>query len=182
MQRLSRQPQTACSRDRSRLVRWRDHPRATAERCQRVIVCTNGVRLPRSATRLRQWLLRLGEPATLKLSINHYLLEHDSGLIDLALLLREYQQQAADQFMLVLNVRLRKGQADDDASVEQQVASAGLLPYANVFYLQRYGFASEESGWEEPFVVGTDFRMLNPDGSLFGPDLLARSEGMRRLR
>ena len=34
---------------------------------------------------------------------------------------------------------------------------------------------------EEPFVVGDDFTLVNPDGRLFGPDLVGRSNAMRAL-
>ena len=61
------------------------------------------------------------------------------------------------------------------------VERAGLVPNANIFFLQRYGFASEEDGWELPAPVWDNFRLVNPDGRIFGPDLLARSEGMRQL-
>ena len=50
-----------------------------------------------------------------------------------------------------------------------------------MFHLQRYGFAQKREDWDEPFLVGTHFTMLNPDGSAFGPDLVARSDAMRRL-
>jgi hypothetical protein len=81
----------------------------------------------------------------------------------------------------VLNVRLRRGYEDDDRRVRELVEQAGLLPHANVFYLQRYGFASEEMGWELPAPVWDRFALVNPDGQVYGPDLMARSEGMRRL-
>jgi hypothetical protein len=78
-------------------------------------------------------------------------------------------------------VRLRRGYADDDREVYRVVEEAGLLPHSNVFYLQRYGFAAEESGWALPAPVSDRFALVNPDGQIYGPDLLARSEGMRRL-
>jgi len=62
----------------------RRHPR-----CTQVIVCTNGVVLPRTIDALRGWTLRLGTPLTLKLSFNHHLLDHDRGLVALAVALRD---------------------------------------------------------------------------------------------
>lgn len=148
----------------------------THVRCARLVVVTNGTRLPRDASRLAAWLERFGDGLTLKLSINHYLLEHDPGLLDLACLLAAgiHEPRA-----LVLNVRLRPGR---DADIVARVEAAGLAEVANVFFLQRYGFAADERDWEAPFVVGTDFTLVNPDGALFGPDLVARSEAMRRLK
>jgi hypothetical protein len=150
-------------------------------RCQRVVIVTNGVELPREAAALDNWLDRFGAPMTVKLSVNHYLLEHDRGLLPLAQLLRERMAALGDDRQLVLNVRRRKGAAEDDAWVSRTVEAAGLLPLANVFFLQRYGFAAKRTEWEEPFLVGANFAMLNPDGQLFGPDLIARSEAMREL-
>src|SRR5262249_52824491 len=62
----------------------REHPR-----CTHLVVCTNGVVLPRDERRLRGWVERLGAPLTVKLSVNHHLLERDQGLIALAQGLRD---------------------------------------------------------------------------------------------
>lgn len=147
----------------------------------RLVLCTNGTTLPRNEPELIVWLKRLGTRFTLKLSINHYLLERDSGLIELALLLKSAFSGLPPECLLVLNVRLRKGYADDDRAIREAVESAGLVDHSNIFYLQRYGFASEETEWEEPFLVGYNFTMVNPDGRIFGPDLIGRSEAMRAL-
>lgn len=149
-----------------------------AARCTRLVVCTNGVRVPRDLGRLDAWLARLGEPLTIKLSVNHHLLDHDPGLLALAGML---VARAGPRREVVINVRLRRGVEDDDRRVREAVEAAGLLPHANVFFLQRYGFAEGEAAWDAPFVVADAFSMVNPDGTVFGPDLVARSEGMRRL-
>jgi MoaA/NifB/PqqE/SkfB family radical SAM enzyme len=154
----------------------RSHPR-----CTHLILCTNGVVLPRSARRLRAWTERLGEPLTVKLSINHHLLDSDSGLISLAVRLRDLFLELGGERLLVLNVRLRRGYEDDDRKVREAVEAAGLLAHANLFFLQRYGFAEDETGWDLPKPVTDRFTSVNPDGRAYGPDLLARSEGMRRL-
>lgn len=154
----------------------RAHARTT-----RMILCTNGTRCPRTPSALNDWLERFGDAFTLKLSINHYLLEHDPALVELAKTLVDIFNSGSNNRLLVLNVRLRKGYENDDEKVYQQVADAGLLPHANVFFLQRYGFAAEEETWDEPFLAGHNFRMINPDGTVFGADLIARSEAMRAL-
>ena len=118
---------------------------------------------------------------TVKLSINHHLLDHDPGLIPLAKSLRDILADLGGERLLVLNVRLRRVYEDDDRRVRRVVEDAGLLPDANIFYLQRYGFASQEPGWEPPAPVWDRFSLLNPDGTVYGPDLVLRSEGMRRL-
>jgi MoaA/NifB/PqqE/SkfB family radical SAM enzyme len=154
----------------------REHPR-----CTHLVVCTNGVVLPRAARRLRAWIERLGTPLTVKLSINHHLLDHDPGLLGLAAALRDLFGALSGTRLLVLNVRLRRGYEEDDRRVYQAVEQAGLLPHANVFFLQRYGFAAGEAGWELPSPVWDRFSLVNPDGTVYGPDLIARSEGMRGL-
>jgi hypothetical protein len=82
---------------------------------------------------------------------------------------------------LVLNVRLRPDAPGEDAWVREAVDQAGLLDYANVFHLQAYGFAAARAGWAAPFLVGTNFTLVNPDGQTHGPDLVGRSEAMRVL-
>lgn len=153
-------------------------------RCVRVVVVSNGVVLPRAAAPLRAWLARLGAPLTFKLSINHHLLGRDRDLLELAVAIREafaeLDAELGGERELVLNVRLRPDAPGQDEWVRAAVHQAGLLELANVFHLQAYGFAHER-GWEAPFVVGTNFTLVNPDGSRHGPDLIGRSEAMRVL-
>ncbi len=148
-------------------------------RCTRLVVCTNGVALPRSEPELEAWVARLGEHLTVKLSVNHHLLDRDPGLIALAQTLARVMR--GDR-QLVLNVRRRKGSPNDDQWVVDRVRDAGLLPHANVFFLQRYGFAEKHTEWERPYLAGENFRMVNPDGRVLGTDLIERSEAMRALR
>ncbi len=165
------------------------HPRflelvrtARAEpRCDRVVVCSNGVLIPRAAPALHAWLAALGAPLTLKVSVNHHLLARDPGLMALCRALRDEAAALGGDRLLVVNVRLRRGVEDDDRAVRQAVEAAGLTPHANVFFLQAYGFAAAEAGWEPPRPVSDRFTLVNPDGRVLGPDLVARSEAMRRL-
>jgi MoaA/NifB/PqqE/SkfB family radical SAM enzyme len=157
------------------------HAARTHPSCTRLVVVTNGVRLPRREALLRVWAERLGVPLTLKLSVNHHLLARDEGLLDLAATLRNVFDALGGDRRLVLNVRLRKGVAEDEEDLVGRVRDAGLLPVSNVFFLQRYGFADGRAEWDAPFLVGTNFSMLNPDGRVFGPDLVARSDAMREL-
>ncbi|HEY3818214.1 MAG TPA: radical SAM protein [Polyangiaceae bacterium] len=151
------------------------------ERCRRLVLCTNGVVFPRRPERLAPWLERLGAPLTVKLSFNHHLLDHDPGLVELARATRDALGVLGGDRLFVLNVRLRRGVEEDDRRIVEAVQAAGLGGDANVFYLQRYGFAEGESSWDEPFLVGHDFRFVNPDGRVLGPDLPARSAAMRVL-
>lgn len=149
-------------------------------RCDRLLLCTNGTRLPRRPRGLLVWFERLGTPLTIKLSLNHFLLARDPHLVELATLLRDLVGRNPLR-SLVVNVRLRRGVDDDDRAVLELVERAGLTPFANVFFLQRYGNAARELAWDPPSVVGHGFRLVNPDGRVFGTDLIARSEAMRLL-
>ena len=152
-----------------------------APACTRVVVVTNGVVVPREPEALRDWLAALGAPLTLKLSVNHHLLARDRGLLSLAAALRDALAELGGERELVLNVRLRPDAPGADAWVRDAIEAAELLELANVFHLQAYGFASEREAWERPFVVGTNFTLVNPDGSVHGTDLVGRSEAMRVL-
>jgi hypothetical protein len=150
-------------------------------RCGLLILCTNGVVMPRRGDKLRAWLARLGTPLLIKLSINHYLMGHDTGLLALAAGVQEALVELGGAREVVYNVRLRRGYENDDRAVAEAVTQAGLQSRANIFYLQRYGLASGEQNWEEPFLAGENFRMVNPDGRVHGTDLKARSDGMGKL-
>lgn len=150
-------------------------------RCTRLLLCTNGAVLPRRHRELREYVERLGHPLTIKLSINHHLLEHDPGLVALGAMLLDIMGDLGGDRVLILNVRLRKSAADKDEWVVDTVGSANLMDHANVFYLQRYGFASDQMDWDPPFLAGHNFRMINPDGTVFEQDLIARAEGIRGL-
>lgn len=151
-------------------------------RCTKLVLCTNGTTVPREALRLHGWLSKLGEPLLIKLSVNHHLLECDTSLLSLVSAMRDTLAELGGERAIVCNVRLRKGFDDDDRPVVAAIEETGLLPISNVFYLQRYGLAADETGWNEPFLVGHDFRMVNPDGQVFGQDLVARSEAMGKLK
>lgn len=151
-------------------------------RCRRLVVATNGTCLPRDPTRLDATLARLGHPLTIKLSYNHHLRDHDPGLLALAVLLRARLGVDPDgRDLFVLNVRLRRGAPDDDADLRRDVEAAGLGDCANVFFLERYGLAADRTDWQAPMPVWGDFRLINPDGSAHGTDLVARSEAMGAL-
>ena len=97
---------------------WDFVARLRAEpRCRMLVLCTNGVALPRHPDRLRAWLARLGEPLLVKLSINHHLIEYDAGLLGLATAVRNVLAQLGGEREVIYNVRLRRGYADDDRAV-----------------------------------------------------------------
>lgn len=151
-----------------------------APRCTRVVVVTNGVVVPRARPQLRAWLLELAEPLTIKLSVNHHLLARDPELLKLAADMHELLGELGPERELVLNVRLRPDAPGRDEWVAEAVRAAGLIEIANVFHLQAYGFATARD-WDAPFVVASNFTLVDPSGAVHGPDLIGRSEAMRVL-
>lgn len=150
----------------------RQHPQV-----RKIVLCTNGVLIPADTAAAAAFVERLGAPVMIKLSINHYLLKRDRKL-----LLKAHALHTVIADDLVLNVRRRRGPAyDDDRAVLDAVTAAGLLPRSNDFFLQRYGLAAGETAWDEPFLAGHGFTMVNPDGSHSGTDLFARSAAMEAL-
>lgn len=145
-----------------------------------VVLVTNGTKLPRDIKKLKTFIESLGSPLKLKLSINHYLLDRDPGLIELSKnLVSIFRDQS--NISLIFNVRLRKGKRyQNDQSIRDLVVNNGLEPYSNIFYLQKYGLASDIEDWDEPHEVTKDFILINPDG-VSHTNLLQRSEAMRLL-
>lgn len=146
--------------------------------CERIVVATNGTTLPRHEKGLRDWVLRLGSPLTLKVSVNHHLIDCDAAHVERVARLRDVVSGMGRTCELVVNVRLRKG---EDRHVLESIRAHGLEPQSNVFLLQRYGFASDREHWPLPAPVTLDFTLVNPDGSVHGSDLMERSEAMRSL-
>lgn len=156
---------------------FRKHPNSG-----RLILITNGVKLPRTEAALKQYILRFGAPFTAKLSINHYLLDHDPHLIEKAHLLRKVIRSLGDEHQVIFNVRLRRGEEyQNDDRVLQIVRQEGLESDSNIFFLQRYGLASNESNWETPFTVNGGFTLINPDGSSYAGTLEERADKMGEL-
>lgn len=156
--------------------------RATG-RCARVVLSTNGVLLPDEEAPLATALAAFGAPFTLKLSLNHHLLETDPRHLSRALaaarVVTRWRAEGTD-VALVLNLRRRRG-GDEDRPLLARVEALGLMPFANDFFLQRYGLARDDERLLPPHLAGTDFTLVNPDGSTHGTDLVRRSDAMRRL-
>lgn len=153
------------------------------QRCRRVVLSTNGVRMPRREGAITRWLRAFGAPLTVKLSVNHHLVERDAGHLErasaAASAVEEMRRQGVD-ISLVLNLR-RRATKDRDHWLRAALADRGLLEITNDFMLQRYGLAADDASLDPPYLAGTDFTLVNPDGSAHGTDLIARSEAMRRL-
>lgn len=165
-----------------------ERARATG-RCRRYVLCTNGVRLPRKAVALDRWLARWPRPFTVKISVNHHLIERDETHLDgiraladaIERVTGESASEARADISLVINLRRRPAAPDRDAWVLQAVRDAGLMAHANDFWLQRYGKAADDESLEPPYLAGTDFELINPDGRRWGTDLIGRSEAMGRM-
>ncbi len=144
-----------------------------------LVLNTNGSLLPHTVHELKDFLRQMGAPLLLKVSYNHHISGKDANLLDKLRMLAELQNQVTD-FTLVINLR-RRPEGDRDQKFRKQLDDAGLLPYTNDFYLQAYGRAENRSTWPKPFVVRSDFLMINPDGTKFWGDLEERSRALVRL-
>lgn len=152
-----------------------------ARRCDRLVVSTSGAGLPTNPSLLRPWLERLGGRLTIKVSCNHHLIERDAGHLRRLVALRDAIRAMGGNRLFVVNGRVRADVPGEEAALRRLLDRAGLSQDANVFPLQRYGFAAQETRWPLPAPPTSDFTLVNPDGRSFGADLLARSEAMRLL-
>nr|MDO8110967.1 radical SAM protein [Candidatus Sigynarchaeota archaeon] len=160
-------------------------------RCTKIIISTNGSKFPfvvdergidpeASWPGLLQFFSRLPKNSVLKISLNHYLLENDPHLFSKAKLILDTAQEQA--INVVFNLRKRNAsQHECDAYLETLVDKHGLRPFTNSFYLQRYGRNANDENAEAPYLVGTNWCAVNPDGKAWGIDLIGRSDAMRRL-
>jgi organic radical activating enzyme len=163
-------------------------------RCTRVIISTNGTlfpfqfqgdRLDRASTHVafRELFGRLPPRVLLKVSLNH----HYPLLFEKARLLLDFAAKdttaAHESIDVVFNLRRRNDPDHDyDAMLEREVDKHGLREHTNTFFLQRYGRNAGDERAELPFVVGTNWCAVNPDGTAWGIDLIGRSEGMKCLK
>lgn len=157
------------------VAQLRHHPR-----CQRLILSTNGTTLPLDRQQLEAWLTRFGPRFTLKLSLNHPLLERDPHLWEKARRAARILAPHTGARLLVINARYRPHTPEREELLHQ-LGHHGLLGCTNLFPLQRQGRARDQAGWEPPFLVGWNFRLVAPDGTLHGTDLVARSAAMEQL-
>ncbi|MEX2682311.1 MAG: radical SAM protein [Candidatus Sigynarchaeota archaeon] len=161
------------------------------ERCTRIIISTNGTLFPfkvaggvidenASRAALRSFFSRFPARMTLKVSLNHHLLEHDPLLFEKAKFL--LRCTAGTGIDVIFNLRKRNDpKVGFDEALEKAIDVHGLRGVTNSFFLQRYGRNSNDEKAEPPFIVGTNWCGVNPDGSAWSIDLIGRSEAMRRL-
>ena len=164
-------------------------------RCNRVVICTNGVLFPfsyknnqidikKSKISLKSYFLKFGPFLSLKLSLNHHLFEYDKLLFEKARIIVDVFKNLISNgdFKIILNVRRRNNpKYTYDNLILEKLACFDLENYANIFFLQAYGKNKNNPLAEKPFLVGYNFTLFNPDGKSFGNDLISRSEAMKKL-
>ncbi|MFX0099580.1 MAG: radical SAM protein [Candidatus Hodarchaeota archaeon] len=165
---------------------------ASHPRCSRVIISTNGSLFPfamegneideeKSFEQLKAYFSRLPPVFTLKVSLNQYLHENDPLLFEKARVLTKFLDETGVE--LIFNLRKRNHpRHDQDIHLEEEVDKHGIRHKTNSFFLQCYGRNSDDENAEKPYLVGTNFILVNPDGTEWGTDLVARSEAMGRLK
>ncbi len=152
------------------------------DKCKKIIITTNATKLPRSVNGFVEYFKMFKKPFVFKPSVNHHLLERDPHLLDKC----ENMKKALEKFpngSLLINVRRRKGVENDDMAIVHELTKRGLTPNANIFFIQRYGFASNKEEYDLPFIIENpmDFHLYSPDGFDFGHDLIVRSSHMKDL-
>ena len=162
--------------------------------CIRIILTTNSTLFPyiydenykldreKSFNTLLDYFQKIKKPFILKPSVNHYLIERDSNLLDKIEVLRDVINKI-DDFSILLNVRKRK---DGDQPIIDELEKRSLLSISNIFFFQKYGKAKDDSDYEPPFIIENpvEFYLISPDEKVFlySPNCLTeRSEHMEGL-
>lgn len=162
----------------------------TDDRCERVIISTNGTFFPvvmrdasidqaSTITSMNAFVRSFPGRTTFKVSLNQHLLERDAHLFEKATCFMCACNDAGID--VIFNLRKRPGVPDKDAWLEALVDSHGLRSNTNAFFLQAYGRNAGDPAAAPPFIVGTNWTGVNPDGRAWGTDLLARSEAMKEV-
>lgn len=151
-------------------------------RCDKIIITTNSESILYEEE--LDWLcFMIDNPYTrfiLKPSINYHLYKNEENLFDKMVNILHYSLFIPNLEVL-FNVRLDK--SDNDKIIMDEIEESGFKEYCNIFYFQRYGYASGVEKFELPFIIDNpvDFYLISPDGKNFGTDLIARSEHMKTL-
>jgi len=166
--------------------------------CIKIVLTTNASMFPyvfdsnrkvdkkRSFESLVDYFKMIQKPFTLKPSINNYLIERDSNLLDKAEILKDvicYIEDEDHDFRINFNVRKR---AVGDQWILDELENRNLLGMSNVFFFQKYGKAKDLEDYELPFIIDNpvEFYLISPDGKVFENStdcLVLRSEHMKNL-
>jgi len=142
-------------------------------RCSRVIILTNGVRLPEYFNKIKTIVESYKIEVLIKISINYYILQREPNHMEI---IRDLycESKSIDGLDIWCNVRKRK---QGDENIEEELANYGLRDISNVFYLQSYGRLTG-SDYDAPVIVQNieNWKIYASDGSCFGTDLIGRSE------
>lgn len=147
-------------------------------RCSKVIVLTNGIKLPEYFEDFKRIAENYNIEVLIKISINYYLIKkvpNHMGVI------KNLYDEAKDinGLQIWCNVRKRK---QGDENLEQELTRYGISDISNVFYLQSYGRLTG-SDYDAPVIVQNieNWKIYASDGSCFGTDLIRRSEHEKGL-
>jgi MoaA/NifB/PqqE/SkfB family radical SAM enzyme len=151
------------------------------DRCERVILTSNFVEVNYVDVFLNKLNYDNLKKFSLKPSINYELYKEDENFFEKMKSIKDVIVNYP-KFDLRFNVRLDK--TKKDSIILENLEKYGLKKNSNIFYYQRYGFASNNSKFELPFVIENpvDFHLISPDGEDFGMNLIARSEHMKNLK
>jgi molybdenum cofactor biosynthesis enzyme MoaA len=149
-------------------------------RCKRIILTTNFAVVTDIDMFINQLNFDNLTKFSLKPSINHELYNDDPDLFEKMKILKSIIS-LFPKFELIFNVRLDK--TEKDSIILKNLEKNNLKENSNIFYYQRYGYASNNENFDLPFIIDNpvDFHLISPDGKDFGMDLIARSEHMKLL-
>lgn len=147
-------------------------------RCNRVIILTNGIKLPEYFEEFKRIAQTYKIEVLIKISINYYINQNVPNHIENVKRLYE-ESKSINGLKIWCNVRKRK---QGDEALEQELIKYGLAEISNVFYLQAYGRLTG-SDYEGPVIVQNieNWKIYASDGSCFGTDLIGRSEHEKGL-
>ena len=170
-------------------------------RCQRVILCTNTVKMPwryknngvldeeSSLIELKTWFKLFAAKAfVLKPSINKHLIDKDAQHYMKMVVLKS----AWDDFLwpkdseLVFNVRRLKNKdgSEADNDIVDMLNKHELVSNSQVYFYQRYGKAENNLELDLPYIISNpvDFHLISPDGLDWQQDLIARAAHMKNMK
>ena len=146
--------------------------------CKRIIVLTNGIKLPEYFNRFKEFVEVHKVEVLLKVSINYYILQKVPEHMEVLKALYD-ETKNIKGLDILCNVRKRK---QGDEALEEGLEYCGLKDISNVFYFQSYGRLTG-SDYDAPVIVQNieNWEIYASDGKCFGTDLIGRSEHEKGL-
>lgn len=150
----------------------------STKRCSRVIILTNGIKLPEYFEDFKRIAESYKVEVLIKISINYYIIQRVPNHLEI---IKNLYKEANDIASLQIWCNVRKRKIGDE-TLEQELVKYGLYDISNVFYLQSYGRLTG-SDYDGPVIVQNieNWKIYASDGRCFDTDLIGRSEHEKGL-